>query len=895
MESIYTLIIKKICKFYFLRISTYGNINLRKTMVESDNFSADWSQLLDDMPHEPGAVVSPHTQPITAGATNSGEIPISSNFATTSKSSSNNSGTSSSSFGSSKNGNNKGRFPWWMLLLLLLLLGGSASAAAGFNPIYRALKVVGIEGRDGKDGNDGQDGIDGQNGKIVKQTNIVASGVSGSGSGADGADGSNGADGADGADGAKGDTGTPGSNDCISGICVSRQSTTPGTQETGNINIDGAVLAAQVGINDTTPSNTLTVDGTVDVSGHSAFGGAAVDGYVSGSDGLSGTSSSLTTMTVSEEITSITGSGVNRQALAAVLKLNPGAAPVYNQINGVGGGVEIASGNTQNFTGNLAGYGGGFIHSGTGTVNSGTSFNAGMLNLSTGTVSTANAFNSNIINLNAGGTVTNAHGLQTNVINLGTITNNYGIKINTPTNGGTVTNNYGLYVADQSSVGSTISLNLVSAGLTSNNWFQGSVGIGNITGPLDGHVHIVNDGSGNSFKVSDTAYGDTSPFVIDSDGDVGIGTATPGYKLDVNGGARMSSINNITGDDFYINSGGNQVHIAGNGGTAFRVYSGGSALPAASAFAVDAAQTGLLVKGAASQSANLQEWQNSIGTVLSSIDENGYLGIGTSDPQYELHISQNATWATSLGITQTTSGKTLNLSTTGGATNSWNLENASGLLYFYNTSLSETSLELQDNGNVGIGTNFGSAGAKLHVKEDTDTNVLRLQDSDGTCDLNPESGSLTTTCSSDERLKSNIREAASVLGEINGLKIRDYTVAAGGQETTGLIAQEVLETNPEMVHMGEDGYYKVDSYNPWKVLKGVQELSANIDNLQSTFTTALEQTNGNLEKTNQTLANLGLRVDDLSATLQNYADQLSDHNQRIQSLEAKVQELEQAN
>lgn len=765
----------------------------------------------------------------------------------------------------------------WPVLLLLLALftvvGVSAQSGVLFT-VYddsvQAVKLVaGPRGPAGVAGANGANGLNGLNGTIGK----------------DGASGANGVAGAAGAQG------VPGSNDCISGICVSRQATSPGTQETGNINIDGKILASQVGVN-VTPTNTISVGGTVDVSGHSAFGGDTVNGYTSESDGLSGTTSNITTMIVSEELTSITGSSINRQALAAVLKLNPGAAPVYNQINGVGGGVEIASGNSQNFTGNLSGYGGGFIHSGTGTVTFGTSFNAGMLNLSTGTVSTANAFNSNVINLNAGGTLTNAHGLQTNVINLGTITNNYGIKINTPTNGGTVTNNYGLYVADQSSVGSTISLNLVSAGLTSNNWFQGSVGIGNITGPLDGHVHIVNDGSGNSFKVSDTAYGDTSPFVIDSDGDVGIGTATPGYKLDVNGGARMSSINNITGDDFYINSGGNQVHIAGNGGTAFRVYSGGSALPAASAFAVDAAQTGLLVKGAASQSANLQEWQNSAGTVLSSIDENGYLGIGTSDPQYELHISQNATWTSSLAITHTTPGKTLNLSTTGGATSSWNLENASGLLYFYNTSLSETSLELQDNGNVGIGTNFGSAGAKLHIKEDTDTTVLRLQDSDGTCDLNPESGSLTTTCSSDERLKSNITDAASVLSEINGLKIHDYTVIASGQQTTGLIAQEVINTHPEMVHMGEDGYYKVDSYNPWKVLKGIQELSTNADDLQTTFTTALEKTNGDLSATNDILSALGLRVDDLSDKLEEFATRLSEHDDRLNAQETRIQSLE---
>ena len=38
--------------------------------------------------------------------------------------------------------------------------------------------------------------------------------------------------------------------------------------------------------------------------------------------------------------------------------------------------------------------------------------------------------------------------------------------------------------------------------------------------------------------------------------------------------------------------------------------------------------TGLIVKGAASQSANLQEWQNSSGTVRANIYADGYLGLG---------------------------------------------------------------------------------------------------------------------------------------------------------------------------------------------------------------------------------------------------------------------------
>lgn len=941
-------------------------------MLETESYSSDWSQLLDDMPNEPGNVVTPRTQTVTAGATGSGSIPISSSLASSNKTTASKGGSSSST-GTPNNSGNKGRFPFW-ILLLLLLLGGSASAAAGVNPVYRALQIVGIEAKDGRDGTNGIDGADGRDGKVIKQTNIISSNssVTGSGSGsdgADGADGTNGADGADGAAGTNGADGADGTNACISGLCVSRQTTSPGTQESGNINIDGAVLATQIGINDTTPSDTLTVDGTVSASGHSAFGGETVDGYTNGSDGLSATSSNSTTMIVVEELTSITGSGMNRQAVAAGLVLNPGAAPVYNQISGVGGGVEIASGNTQNFTGNLSGYGGGFIHSGTGAVTFASSYNAGMLNLSTGTITNGNSFNSNVINLNAGGTVTNAHGLQASVINLGTITNNYGVKINTPTNGGTVTNNYGLYVADQSSVGSSITLNIYSAGVTSNNFFQGFVGIGSIAGPLDGQVHIVNDGSGNSFKVSDTDYADTSPFVINSTGQVGIGTTalgnrklrvdgaieaskvffragadndlyssifydgadnmkytaydahtfftesgsgltqkmiidgngnvgigvdTPGVKLDVNGVIRGTKFSGVSGSTTWLSSDGSNTGLfvtdAANPQTganrSFHVTTGaGESVPAFSVTGGGAANAVAVVKGAASQTADLQQWQDSSGNVLGSIGASGAMVLDSRTASTFLYIANN------------NANKQLRLGTTTSATSNWNIENSSGTMFFYNASAGgDTSIDLYDNTNVGIGTNFGGSAVKLTVKDSASAGaVLRLTNTAGTCDHTPGAVTETVSCSSDARLKTDISSAADVLSEINGLNVYDYTIIATGQKATGLIAQDVMQTNPEMVHMGEDGYYKVDSYNSWKLLKGIQELSSNIDNLQSTFTTALEQTNGNLEQTNQKLADLGLRVDDLSATLQSYADQLADHNQRIQSLEAKVQQLEQAN
>lgn len=55
--------------------------------------------------------------------------------------------------------------------------------------------------------------------------------------------GATGATGSAGATGSQGAQGIAGSNDCLGGVCVSRQTTSPGTVETGNINLSGAIIA----------------------------------------------------------------------------------------------------------------------------------------------------------------------------------------------------------------------------------------------------------------------------------------------------------------------------------------------------------------------------------------------------------------------------------------------------------------------------------------------------------------------------------------------------------------------------------------------------------------------------------------------------------------------------
>jgi formylglycine-generating enzyme required for sulfatase activity len=118
-----------------------------------------------------------------------------------------------------------------------------------------ALKSTsGRTGQTGTTGPTGSQGIQGMPG-LQGQTGFV--GADGS-TGAQGIAGVQGIQGATGATGSQGLQGIPGSNDCIAGVCVSRQATS-GTPETGNINITGGVIASTLQGNGASVTNVNAV------------------------------------------------------------------------------------------------------------------------------------------------------------------------------------------------------------------------------------------------------------------------------------------------------------------------------------------------------------------------------------------------------------------------------------------------------------------------------------------------------------------------------------------------------------------------------------------------------------------------------------------------------------
>jgi hypothetical protein len=190
-----------------------------------------------------------------------------------------------------------------------------------------------------------------------------------------------------------------------------------------------------------------------------------------------------------------------------------------------------------------------------------------------------------------------------------------------------------------------------------------------------------------------------------------------------------------------------------------------------------------------------------------------------------------------------------------------------------------------------IGIGDGTPDYLLDIeKSSVDTDIFALTDSDGSCLHNPEAGSEVVNCSSDERLKTNIVDTDSALEYFSGLVIRDYNVIASGNRMTGVIAQEVLETHPELVSMGPNDMYSVELPNQWKIVKAIQELDLKIDGI-----TNFEEIGGNsfVSKLRLWFADTGNSINEFVVGILRAKDQICINNTCIN--EAQLQEIIQKN
>jgi hypothetical protein len=380
-----------------------------------------------------------------------------------------------------------------------------------------------------------------------------------------------------------------------------------------------------------------------------------------------------------------------------------------------------------------------------------------------------------------------------------------------------------------------------------------------------------------------------------SGGNVGIGTSSPGGKLDVKqttdtslGGIYVRATDNnatvisrlTTGnlvvrnggiDSLFLDSSGNLGIGASSPTTPLDVTkAGGGNFVANFQNTTSATPYGVSIKDAATPTAGypLLQISNSAGSsVYFRVDSStGNVGIGTSSPSsYSanarvLHIDGGANQA-ELKLTNNTSGAS---GVTGGllqmAGNDfyiWNVENSFLSLGTNNTeraritsggdlvvNSSVNAATLNNNAKLSVWNTSGSSDAKgLATGYGTTNGQFRLIYLNSAADaLNFDNGNNnatltsggTWTNASDARLKKSILDIKYGLDAVVKSKPRSFERVDVDGEYIGFIAQELLDVVPEVVYGSEEQKYSVDYGSLVAVaFKAIQEQQAMINDLKA--------------------------------------------------------------
>ena len=326
-------------------------------------------------------------------------------------------------------------------------------------------------------------------------------------------------------------------------------------------------------------------------------------------------------------------------------------------------------------------------------------------------------------------------------------------------------------------------------------------------------IQTINSGTSNALTLQSN---NTTAMTIDTSQNVGIGTTSPGAKLEVRG---------TTGAYSFFS------------GTSQRIVFGDvSGMPYIQAYNIAGSNSGLAFYNYSSEAMR--------------IDTSGNVGIGTNSPGNRLHIS---------GASNAVSG--VSIQSTGASGRKYTIYSAStGGLYFANDTGGGDQMVLDSSGNLLIGTTTlpiattrvgikGSSSAGIGlislVNTQSSTKVwTNGPDGNGNfCVLNDSSlgmymgyGATAWTANSDERLKTDlipIENAASKVSSLRAVTGR-FKTDEEGTSRAFLIAQDVQAVLPEAV----------DATNPDKLgvqytdvipllVAAIKELSAKVTALES--------------------------------------------------------------
>jgi hypothetical protein len=369
----------------------------------------------------------------------------------------------------------------------------------------------------------------------------------------------------------------------------------------------------------------------------------------------------------------------------------------------------------------------------------------------------------------------------------------------------------------------------------------------------------------------------------DAAGNLGIGTTTPGYTLDVNGNALIKP--GILGSAPYLGTSWfsmqHQTLPLNNKSYGFAQHKSGYTLINAPAnaganfidFRIDdngimrILENGNVGLGFPNPVNKLDVADgmaigNSFGGTFvapaNGLIVEGDVGIGTSTPSHRLTLFNPAAFSlvnfqTNATGTSSIDGFMVGLNQPNGESILYNWENQDMI---FGTNATER-MRIDAGGNVGIG--ITSPLTKLHVNHPNITGEgLTIQNSGGnkwTLGVNNalgylefyggslflariNAGSGTYTVVSDKRLKKNIGDIESVLAKVTAMQIRRYhfkTQNDNEASKIGVIAQELKEVFPELVeHEPSKDLFTVDYAGMGPIaIKAIQEQQKIIETLQT--------------------------------------------------------------